>query len=163
MPKKNGTPLPFHKDLGGGYERVTRAFARKAWSWGLPVLQDAGRGAVRLGAAPRTPDPNAKADFDAACLAAGPWTGRAARQFTAGHGRKCVYLMKHGAMALHFEFEDGSNPFLKYGSAAELLCELSAWSVRWLMRPRASDGDSVASYLLEEKNPAPAGLFAPGP
>lgn len=162
MPKMNGKPLPFHQDLGGGYERVTRAFARRAWSWGLPVLQNAGRGAVRLGPPPKTPDPNAKADFDAACLSAGPWTGGMARRFTAGHGRKCTYLMKHGAMALHFEFRDGSNPFLKYGTAAELLCELSSWSVRWTISP-VPGTDGIAGYILEEKNPAPAGLFAPGP
>ena len=42
MPKRDERPLPFRRDLGGR-QRVGRAAARRCWSLGLPVWQDAGR------------------------------------------------------------------------------------------------------------------------
>lgn len=153
MPKMKSAPLPFHKDLNGS-ERVNRALARKLWSWGLPVRQDSGKGAVLLEKPAGVPAAGAKAGFDAACAAA-------AGKPYAPEARKCVYLIPWGRMALHLSFRDGSNPFVKYGTAEELLYELQAWSHRYRIRPEAGSVDSVASFMLDENDPCPKGLFPP--
>lgn len=159
MPKMKQAPLPFHKDLNG-YERVTLPFARKTWTWGLPIRLDAGRGAVLLKKPDIIPEDGPKDAFDDACLAAmGLPSGT---PFTVSLKRKCTFLLPWGVMGIHFEFEDGSNPFLKYGTAVELMPELYAWSRRWLIGPVAGKTDAVSCFRLREKDPVP-GLFAPGP
>lgn len=158
MPKTKQRPLPFHVDLNG-WERVTRAFARKLWSWGIPVFQDCGRGASRLPAPYEAPAKDAKGGFDAACLSAAGENG----PFTEALRRKCTYLVKSGTMALHFTFKDGSNPFVKYGQPVELLPELWAWSKRYAMRADPASDPSIAQFELEERCPAAGSLFAPGP
>lgn len=148
MAKARQKPLPFHQDLNG-YERVTRAFARKAWSWGIPVWQDAGDGAKLLSRPGHVPVREAKNAFDQQCLAAGPWNeDPRSGQFFPKHGRQCVYLIHFGLMALHFEFEDGSNPFVKYGTAIELIYELQAWSYLYHIKTKAASDTHIIAFML---------------
>lgn len=151
MPKMKSAPLPFRRNLNGS-ERVNRALARKLWSWGLPVRQDSGNGAVPLVKPACVPAAGAKAGFDVACAAA------AGRPY-APEARKCIYLVPWDRMALHLSFRDGSNPFVKYGTAEELLYELQAWSRGYRIRPETSSADSVASFMLDDAGPCPEGLF----
>lgn len=148
MAKTRQKPLPFRQDLNG-YERVTRAFARKAWSWGIPVWQDAGDGAKLLPRPECVPVGETKKAFDGQCLAIGPWDEETqSGQFLPKHVRQCVYLVHFGVMTLHFEFEDGSNPFVKYGTAAELIYELQAWSYEYNIKAKASNDTHIAAFIL---------------
>ena len=107
------------------------------------------------------PEPDAKDAFDEACVAAmGLQSGT---PVTESIRRKCVFLIPWGPMAIHFEFENGSNPFVKYGVAVELMPELYAWSKRWDIAPRPSSGDSVSLFKLKERDASQAGLFAAVP
>lgn len=160
MPRMKKAPLPFGTDLNG-YERVTRPFARKAWSWGLPVRLDTGRGAVLLKKPDAVPEPDAKDAFDEACVAAmGLQSGT---PVTDAVKRRSVFLIHWGTMAIHFEFENGSNPFVKYGVAVELMPELYAWSRRWDIEPVPGSSDGVSLFKLRERDAAQAGLFATVP
>lgn len=160
MPRMKKMPLPFGTDLNG-HERVTRPFARKAWSWGLPVRLDTGRGAVLLKKPDKIPEPDPKYRFDEACAAAmGLQSGT---PMTESLKRRCVFLVPWGTMAIHFEFADGSNPFVKYGVAVELMPELYAWSRRWDIEPLPGTHDAVSLFRLTERDASRAGLFATVP
>lgn len=160
MPKTKTKPLPFHTDLNGR-ERVNRAFARKAWSWGLPVWQDSGKGARRL----MPPDyvDEDRLMFNITCLEAMGLDGSRG-YLTETERRKCIYLIPYGTMGVHFEFTDGSNPFVKYGTAVELIHEVWAWSRSHGVKPKYqndSDGGSIAYFTLEPFQASVPPLFPP--
>lgn len=148
MPKKRSKPLPFNQDLGG-VQRINRALARKLWSWGLPVSIDAGKGAVTLprpGSIPENGPAGQDGPFRRACAAAATDSARPAVW------RDSIFLTPYGNMCLHFEFADGSNPFVKYGTPVELYYELQAWSHGYRITAAASTGTAmIAAFRLEEK------------
>lgn len=157
MPKLRGKPLPFHKDLNGK-ERVNKSMARKLWSWGLPVWADAGYGAkliARPGGIPA--QENTVEAFRAACASAEPCCSDESRW------KKAVFLSPYGPMCLHFEFDDGSNPFVKYGRPIELLYELNAWHRGgYKIRTTVSDEPTIAAYRLGAAGDRTAPLFPAG-
>lgn len=154
MPRPKAKPLPFRVDLGG-HERVNRALARKLWAWGLPVRIDAGNGAALLekpAAVPEKTWPEPAGPFYAACLRAAPECAKPTRY------RNAVFLVPSGPMCVHFEFADGSNPFVKYGTYMELFHELRAWSTGYSIGVKASGTDRVAAFILRTRG-TPAALF----
>lgn len=156
MPRSNTKRPPFNKDLNG-WQRIRRDQARLAWSWGLPVYQDAGKGAVLLDAhgeaqAPKLREPDS---FDKACARA---IGDG-RPFTKSIRDRCIYLIPHGTMTLHFTFTDGSNPFVKYATWQELVYELQAWSHTHRLTPLGSHASRCAAYSLADKRSPGNDLF----
>lgn len=163
MPKRTSRPLMFQTDLNGR-ERVDRRFARKAWAWGFPVWQDAGRGAMLLPPPVQIPVPAAMEAFDRVCWKALPRSVKSSEpEWRSGLRSRCVYLVHFDPSALHLLFADGSNPFVKYGSIKELQIELEAWSRRYGIRRLNSDCENVINYKLTEKTRDMPELFAPGP
>lgn len=163
MPAKtNNGPLPFNVDLGGlepdpamdwkGSARVQRAFARRAWSWGLPVRQSYRNGdLVRVRQPAYAPQEDPMVPFDRACLAAMGREDGTERPFPR---RNCAYALPSGQMTLHFSFADGSNPFVKFCSSVhDAFRELSKWSRNYVLMPDMyRDTNNIAFYILREKD-----------
>ena len=163
MPKRTSRPLMFQTDLNGR-ERVDRRFARKAWAWGFPVWQDAGRDAMLLLPPAQVPVPAAMEEFNRVCWEALPHAVKInVPEWRSELRSRCAYLIHFGPSALHLLFADGSNPFVKYGSVKELQIELEAWSRRYGIRRLDSGCEDVVSYKLTEKINGMPELFAPGP
>lgn len=161
--------IPFNRDLAGyepegcrdswaGYVRVQRAFARKAWSWGLPVRQSYRSGPLeRIRQPAYVPQDGAMVLFDRACLAA---MGREDEPMKSFPRRDCLYAVPAAQMTVHFSFADGSNPFVKFCvSEAEAIHEIWAWSKNYIIMPDMNrETHNIAFFILTEKNPRP-GLF----
>lgn len=162
MPKTKRAPLPFNQRLGSSaLQRVRKPFARKAWALGLPIWLDAEKGAILLRRPVCIPCRDKKSEFEEACLKA--FAGD--KPVPQTMPKDAIWLAPYGPVCLHFMFDDGSNPFVKYGTVQELVCELESWSVRWLLKPIQSEtaDTHVSHFSLMEKNPAPKGLFTKCP
>ena len=163
MPNRTHSgPLPFNVDLGGlepdgrmdwsGFARVQRAFARKAWSWGLPVRQSyRDGGLVRVRQPAYVPQESDRMMlFDRRCLEA---MGREDVPVGRFPRRDCVYALPSGQMTVHFSFADGSNPFVKFcPSVHDAIHELSKWARNYEIMPDMyRDTNNIAFYILAEK------------
>lgn len=62
------------------------------------------------------------------------------------------YVAQHARLTLHFEFADGSNPFVFYGTPSETLAQLRKWHRNWDMTCIKNDGRMLFARLSEKSH-----------
>lgn len=60
------------------------------------------------------------------------------------------FLLFQDRLVLHFEFADGSNPYVFFGDHGSVLAELDRWARNWTIRPLKHDGRTLYARLSEK-------------